>query len=554
MNKPAYEDLRSPIQSLSCSLRMAVCVAFATCLAMDVSPAKAQLPCQSWDPSFSALTLDWPRSLEGEAFDMIVYDDGSGPRIYAGGTLETEAPTWGRNVAIWNGTSWDAPFAPLGDYDDIVSALAFFDRGDGLRLYAGGAFSHGGSDNLASWDGVNFLWTPEPWPFGPAPFVYIRDMKTYDDGTGPSLYVGGHNMGIKRWDGWSAYAVGGGVNGDVFTMEVWDDGTGPKLYVGGAFTQAGGISVTGLASWDGANWSAVGPTNQPGVAALRAGDMGQGDVLFVVRATGVGRIDAQGWTTIGQPNGGVSDMEVFDDGSGRALFVAGSFTSIGSVPASRIAKWDGQLWHAVGAGFNSDVTSLAAYPDPTGPALHVAGRFSFAGPLYYDYNGAWRACSQAIELMCPGDGTLTYCPCSPLGTAANGCPNSASAAGASLRAVGTPALDDVQFTLMNVPQSSLTMLVQADGSRTGNLRFGDGLLCLDGRLVRMWTRTASNGSVLVPDVGDPSVLMRSAVRGDPLMPGDVRYYQAYYRDVSPTWCPAPTGGTFNASNGVRVVW
>ena len=43
-------------------------------------------------------------------------------------------------------------------------------------------------------------------------------------------------------------------------------------------------------------------------------------------------------------------------------------------------------------------------------------------------------------------------------------------------------------------------------------------------------------------------------RGDPLAPGDVRYYQAYYRDADAAFCAAPTGGTANTTNGVRVVW
>ena len=33
-----------------------------------------------------------------------------------------------------------------------------------------------------------------------------------------------------------------------------------------------------------------------------------------------------------------------------------------------------------------------------------------------------------------------------------------------------------------------------------------------------------------------------------------RFYQVFYRDPEPNFCPSPPGGTFNVSNGLRVVW
>ncbi|MBI5363185.1 MAG: hypothetical protein HZA53_08400 [Planctomycetes bacterium] len=526
--------------------------------AIGVLASRSAAQCQSYDPTFQNGSLHGYHLLDGYTFDMIVHDDGSGPKIYAGGQM-APVPVTGRNLAIWNGTSWWSPLY-VGSIYDVVYAVEFFDRGFGPELYAGGSFSALGSYNLIRWDG-GFNMSLVPAPLGIPPFHYVLDLKTYDDGTGPSLYVGGNWTGVYgqsfllRWDGFGSYPVGAGVNGTVLAMEVWDDGTGSKLYVGGTFTLAGGIPVVGLASWDGTSWAAVGPTNlSPGVSKLAVGDLGRGLELFVARGADIERFHGQTWTSLGQVNGQVWGLVAFDDGTGPALFAGGGFTQIGGVSANRLAKWDGQSWHSLGSGADSTVYSMVAYTDPAGPRLYFGGGFSQVGAIYSDYLGAWRGCSQPIELMCPADGTLVNCPCGNLGATDNGCGNSVSSAGASLRASGTPALNDVQFTLMNVPQASLTLLVQGQGSRTDNLPFGDGLLCLDGRLVRMWTRTATSGSVLVPDTGDPSVLARSAARGDPIGAGDVRYYQTYYRDVSATYCPAPSGGTFNVSNGVRIVW
>jgi hypothetical protein len=34
----------------------------------------------------------------------------------------------------------------------------------------------------------------------------------------------------------------------------------------------------------------------------------------------------------------------------------------------------------------------------------------------------------------------------------------------------------------------------------------------------------------------------------------MRYYQTYYRNPAPTFCPAPPGNTFNITNAVQINW
>ncbi len=63
------------------------------------------------------------------------------------------------------------------------------------------------------------------------------------------------------------------------------------------------------------------------------------------------------------------------DGNGN-LYVGGNFTFIGTVAASRIAKWNGSAWSALGTGMDNTVNALAA--DSTGH-LYVGGAFTFAG-------------------------------------------------------------------------------------------------------------------------------------------------------------------------------
>jgi hypothetical protein len=87
-----------------------------------------------------------------------------------------------------------------------------------------------------------------------------------------------------------------------------------------------------------------------------------------------------------------------DDGSGRALYAVGAFTSAGGAPARRVARWDGKRWSAVGAGLGEDDrnrTVLAVETVATGmqdglSGLYAAGDFSSTGDgQYVRYIARW---------------------------------------------------------------------------------------------------------------------------------------------------------------------
>ena len=63
-----------------------------------------------------------------------------------------------------------------------------------------------------------------------------------------------------------------GLDGDVYAAAVYDDGTGPTLYVGGNFNFAGEVFANNIAKWDGANWSALGSGISSSVYALTVYD------------------------------------------------------------------------------------------------------------------------------------------------------------------------------------------------------------------------------------------------------------------------------------------
>lgn len=335
---------------------------------------------------------------------LAVHDDGSGPALFVGGRFAGAGLVAASCVARWDGSAWSA----LGDgINPDVLALTVHDDGGGARLYAGGTFTGGGSTafaRVARWDGT--AWSP----VGLGTNGPVHALASFDDGSGPALYAGGLFTSVEgapasrvaKWDGSAWSALGSGLTGTstpyASALLVHDDGQGggPALHVTGVFTSAGGIPASRIARWDGSSWSALGAGILGEGSALVAHDEGQGSVLFVgggmkqagsATAHGVARWDGSSWSALdgraqASPDDWVYAVETFDDGSGPALFVGGSFRTAGGVATRRIARWDGSSWSAVGGGMDDGaVLALAPFDDGTGPALYVGGSFTSAGGI-----------------------------------------------------------------------------------------------------------------------------------------------------------------------------
>jgi hypothetical protein len=177
--------------------------------------------------------------------------------LVAGGAFTNFHGATVRNIARWNGTSWEGlgggflpsygvPYHLLTYGGDLVAI------GEMKTTYAGGTPVNG----IARWDGA--AWQPFGSGFdGPSPghpeqgVVHGSDLVV----TGDFSEVGGvAAANIARWDGGAWNALGSGLDGDGYAIEVFED----DVIVGGDFTQAGGISAAGIARWDGSSWSAMG--------------------------------------------------------------------------------------------------------------------------------------------------------------------------------------------------------------------------------------------------------------------------------------------------------
>jgi hypothetical protein len=203
------------------------------------------------------------------------------------------------------------------------------------------------------------------------------------------------------------------------------------------------------------------------------------------------------------------------------------------------------------------------------PAISVDGRYiafySEATNLVAGDSNGWpdiflrdRAASGFRSLCSPGHDGVMLCPCgNPQASTGRGCDNSSSTGGAELSATGVAylSMDSLTFETADENPTATSILLQGTASLPHGAVYGQGVRCAGGTIVRLFTKTASLGSITVPDspAGDPTISQRSAAKGDVIPPGDSRWYLVYYRDpVVLGGCPASS--TFNATQTGCVTW
>ncbi|KAB2965485.1 MAG: hypothetical protein F9K16_01750, partial [Thermoanaerobaculia bacterium] len=293
--------------------------------------------------------------LNGEVRAMTVFDDGSGPALYVGGTFTTARGLAVNRVARWDGSSWSALGPGLtASSSPSVDALIVFDDGSGPKLYAGGRFTSSGGATVryvAKWNGT--AWTQ----VGGNLNGQVLALAVHDSGAGPQLFATGtfttsgsttYNR-IARLSGSSWVTLGTGLNSTGRALASF----GGALYVGGSFSSAGGVAASRIARWNGASWSAVG-----------SGVSGGSTVL-------------------------VKALTTWDDGSGEVLAVGGRFSSAGGSTANHVATWDGAAWSSLASGLGVQVNALAAFDDGWGPTLYAAGSFSTISGATYNRIARW---------------------------------------------------------------------------------------------------------------------------------------------------------------------
>ncbi len=339
--------------------------------------------------------------------------------LIAGGDFITAGGVTLNCIARWNGSAWSALGTGMsgGSSNPVVFALTTLPSGD---LIAGGSFTTAGGvtvNRIARWNGS--AWSA----LGTGMNSDMYAVTTLPSGDliagGVFTTAGGVPVNrIARWNGSVWSALGSGMSNTVTALTALPSG---DLIAGGFFTSAGGRTVNGIAGWNGSAWSALGTgmsggslPNVRALTTLPSGDLiagGEFTTAGGVTVNGIARWNGSAWSALGPGmNGPVFVLDRLPSGD---LIAGGSFTTAGGVTVNNIARWNGSAWSALGAGMNSIVLALTTLPNGD---LIAGGVFTTAGLGVAPYIARWPNCPLppvcvadivAIGGLPPGDGLLT---------------------------------------------------------------------------------------------------------------------------------------------------
>jgi hypothetical protein len=342
-------------------------------------------------------------------------------------------------IARWDGLEW----RPIKVGNEVgvngtVRALTVF----GGDLIAAGNFSEAGGEpanNIARcvWDpalqsyrwhplvsasnghnGVTFYGIDDP----------VRALTVWDG----HLYIGGYFdkvgsqldgmtvNGIAMWNGSEWYPLQQGqyigVGNAVFALTSYNN----ELVVGGWLSGAGGQTAANLARWTGTAWITfpAEPNNWVYALCEYDGQLVVGGNFDEVGSLSANHIAVWNGTQWGQLGQGVYDgpyqqvLALAVSDSGDSLFVGGTFERAGAVTANNVAEWDSTVWNSQSSG---GFTGVGSYNGGWtrvwalaffGDDVAVGGELRRAGGQVTNYIATW-GCPDA--LLIPGDANGDGC-------------------------------------------------------------------------------------------------------------------------------------------------
>jgi hypothetical protein len=278
-------------------------------------------------------------------------------KVYLTGAFLNVGDANGDYIVCWDPET-EALSSLASPLNNLIYAMA--PAADG-GVYVGGQFTDAGKPRVAKWTGAAWAVLGSGIDNGTVYALAVGLDGTLYAGGAFSNFVDGSGDNITSWNGTAWASLGTGIRGTSVRALVVANS---RLYVGGAFTDAGGVSVGGIAKY--------------------AAD--------------------EGWTAVGSGvgvAGGSAVIYALAAGPDGTLYAGGSFTSIDGVSASNIAAWNGTSWQALGEGTNEAVWSLAIGSDGI---LYAGGYFTAAGGLAAaDRLAAWNGTVWSqIDVDLPG--------------------------------------------------------------------------------------------------------------------------------------------------------
>lgn len=341
-----------------------------------------------------------------------------GEQVFVGGSFTQAGGLPIRNVAIWNGESWQATGEDVS-FQLSVNALHWSEG----RLYIGGSFNSFRQEGqtiparkVAVWE--NGIWSP----LGDGLDGEVNAIHSWEDLVffgGRFEEAGGQAVSnIVAWDG-QAYSPligpsGEGVAYPALPSSVRVEALASKeegLFVAGRFEQAGGLPASNIAFWDGESWSTLAVAGLNGLNARVRALQVQGDELLAAgrftNASGpaVGRVarwNGSSWQSLGPLGSGIPDEDVYALAwHGSNVYVGGTFDRSTAGPANRAARFNANDgWQAMGAGGYMGIGGEVLALLTEGDSVFVGGDFFTAGDLLTQSIARWDG--QAWQELVPG--------------------------------------------------------------------------------------------------------------------------------------------------------
>ncbi len=261
--------------------------------------------------------------------DFATFNDGTGEKVYAASS---------NGVLVWSGTAWEK----LADAPGFVRQLEVFNDGSGPALWALGGFSmiEGvPARGCAKWNGTTWIATDNAFAVAAMPSnVFLNSVGVVNLGSGDVLlasgtdytdddalgedflevYVGG------QWVPFNGVPAFGNLQGVVNDLLVFNG----QLFLAGLFSQVNGLpSSAKVIRWNSGQWLDTGAVSSLAAYRLAAHDDTSGPALYFAPQSSTATLQkwdgATTWSAVPSGTiGNLADLASFEDASGTALYVA----------------------------------------------------------------------------------------------------------------------------------------------------------------------------------------------------------------------------------------
>ena len=207
------------------------------------------------------------------------------------------------------------------------------------------------------------------------------------------------NANVSVWDGSQWTDIEGTFNDSILEIAVDED---DRIYAVGKFTRIYEKEISGLAIFNGSEWTSTGATFDGGtpssILVIDSKNVYIAGSIYKMNSEKTDSLlkwDGESWTSLGKS----SDIYTIAQDKEGNIYAGGHFSTAGKSASKNIAKWNGSEFVPLALGLNDYVDNIET--DRSGN-IFIAGRFSGVGDGKANYlarrNGSsWDALGKGTD-------------------------------------------------------------------------------------------------------------------------------------------------------------